>query len=95
MQIDSWSDNGVDKAFDVHGFMKRVGVRPAATTYTALIDCCARARALERAMAVLQEMLHIGEQPDVNCFNMVIHICGEVGKTRVITRLRGVVVLGH
>ena len=31
-------------------------------------------------MTVLQEMLTLGERPDVNCFNMVIKICGDVGK---------------
>ena len=30
--------------------------------------------------SALRDKLSCSEAPDVNCFNMVIHICGEVGK---------------
>jgi pentatricopeptide repeat domain-containing protein 1 len=70
----------LDRAFDVLGSMKRLGVRANTGTYSLLIEACAKGRDLPKAISVLQEMGRMGEPPDVSCFNTVIRICGDVNK---------------
>ena len=69
-----------NRAFEALHYMKRLGVRATGPTYSALIEACGRAGALQKAMMVLQEVTAMGETPDISSFNLVIRACADASK---------------
>lgn len=64
-------------ALKVKEDMQSAGVTPNTITWSSLINACANAGLVEKAIQLFEEMLLAGCEPNTQCCNILLHACVE------------------
>lgn len=64
-------------ALEIKEDMQAAGVTPNTITWSSLINACASAGLVEKAILLFEEMLLAGCKPNTQCCNVVLHACVE------------------